>query len=203
MSDPRMLDSPPRAQAGPILSRVAQESIRYRLAIRLGWYEAHAPRALDLLADLHAGLYAAMHGHATALRGAYPVRHWIAVLWGDRDLGTKDLCRLALSPHPRARAAIQTIVERLAAALGCRLEPLVASIPEPHIALGNVAHAAGELQRELAFDLRDGQLNEHERADLRPDVQRTKAALADVEALTMPPLAHTIRTPRAAREARP
>jgi hypothetical protein len=205
MSTTRILTRTDSAPAGPEAARAGQApDVLYRLTLRLDGYANRYPEALALLADVVAVLHAELDGSASALCGTYSERNWRDVTLGERDLSVKDLCRLAKSAHPKARAAVARIVTLLAAA--ARQDTVRA--PEPLRAVADLARTGGALQAEIAEDMSDGRLDRSEALDLLPEIEAqeralegTKALVAD--ALSGAPVARQIRLSlAAAREAR-
>jgi hypothetical protein len=184
----RIVRSTDRAHAGPRVARTAhadarrsaqaatvndvRTDIRFNLALRLDGIEREQPAALDLLADVHGAIHAELHGRASALCGAYTERNWRDVLVGVRDLRMKDVCRLAVGPHPWARAAVVAALRVLARGLGYDIVPLSAAPVDPHDVIGDISMAAAAVVAELAEGVKDGRLDAQEVADLEPDVAR-------------------------------
>lgn len=158
--------------------------IRSRLAARLTRLEAEQPEVVDLLADVHAAIYAHLHGRASALHGPHSPRKWRDILLGDRSLSVFDICRLATSPHPWARAAAAAAVRVMAAAVGARLvaEAGERSV-EPHEALAGVMESVGTFGAEMSRGLRDGALTPEEARELRPEIDDVRAQVARAEAV--------------------
>jgi hypothetical protein len=187
----QMLHARRSAEAGPLARRADQNSernlprgshgdIRTRLSLRLQELDTICPTALDLLASVHLALHGELHGCASALRGPkYTARNWRDVVLGERDLGMKDLCRLAVSSHPRARAAALRAVRRLASALGYDLTPAPGAPIESHEALAQVTEAAAAIEVDLARELGAGKL---EPEKLGPEIDRLEASLVRLRA---------------------
>jgi hypothetical protein len=154
--------------------------IRDRLALQRQRLDALMPECLDRAAESLALLHGDLRGEITALAallGRSP-RYLRGELDGSHGLPLEDLFALA-SLRP---AAVRSALNRLAAEIGCRLDPLepdkMRTVP---VALAHVAREFGETTGGIIARLQDG-LTGEEACECDGLLHELKQALAELEA---------------------
>jgi len=152
------------------------------LAFKKPSMEVQFPEALALTADV-LDMMSHELGNGTAMGqfcGTHAQSSWREALRGERSFLMVDMCRLATSLHPRAKAAVRSACKLIlakAADVSSTLAPTINSKDAAGLALEHVAAIAS---RVLRCDVHDEPLAE--RLALHRHIDAARASLDQLEA---------------------
>jgi hypothetical protein len=152
-----------RAHLRPVVARSEDpasafaDQVRDAIAARDQRMEERYPEAHELEARIVAAMHAELHGCAASVAGIEAPEHLREALRGLRPLKVgRHLCRLALSPRPEARRAVDAALQILAEARGYRLEPVGDATATLATAAGSLVKESGDVAATVMEVLEDG-----------------------------------------------
>lgn len=156
---------------------------RFREAIASRCPEHHSdyPRSTELEARCLSAVAPILHGFKAELRGIRSAHGFRSMLAGERHLHLSDVCRMATTPCPDARAGALALLTELAMAIGYRLEAMPGTAADAHAAVASFVRADADFSAHAVEALSDGVLEPHEIASLRTKLEATKKTVATLD----------------------